>query len=220
MPCSHWAVEATTSECIPVAWLSHIHSGVASPSNSWSQAAKRQRADKRQWAGWVFSYEKSNMLRVMSLFLCHGSMLLNVDLRSESLGYPSSQSDFLLLIFYSVAMSLAGQGWARDTNGRVGAFAAWQLDDFCVRCVGCWSKSHTLIFLQSRIKFNNTRYCWAASEHWKQMLSTEKAVSPLSFSASVVLEIEQMISLAKCLPDMFQRAYFQLLNLAVFLPGM
>lgn len=51
-------------------------------------------------------------------------------------------------------------------------------------------------------------------------MSTKKAVSPLSFSASVVLEMEQMISLAKCLPDMFQRAYSQLLNLAVFLPSM
>lgn len=155
----------------------------------------------------------------MSLFLCHDSMLLNVDLRSESLDYPPSQSDFLLLIFYVVPMSLAGQGWARDANGRAGAFAGWQLDDFSVRCVGCSSKSHTLIFLQSRVKFNNTRYCWAASEHWKQMLSTEKAVSPLSFSASVVLEIEQMISVAKCFPDTFQRAYSQLLNLADFLPS-
>lgn len=51
------------------------------------------------------------------------------------------------------------------------------------------------------------------------MLSTRKVVSPLSLSASVVLEIEQMISLAKCLPDMFQRAYSQLLNLADFLPS-
>lgn len=50
-------------------------------------------------------------------------------------------------------------------------------------------------------------------------MSTVKAASPLSFSASVVLEVEQMISLAKCLPDMFQRAYSQLLNLADFLPS-
>lgn len=74
---------------------------------------------------------------MMSLFLCHGNLLLNVDLRSESLDYPTSQSDFLLLIFYVVPMNLAGQGWARDANGRVGAFAALQLDDFSVRCVGC-----------------------------------------------------------------------------------
>lgn len=130
----------------------------------------------------------------MSLFLCHGSLLPNVDLRSECLDYPPSQSDFLLLIFYVVPMSLVGQGGARGANGRVGGFATWQLDDFSVRCVGCSSKSLTLIFLQSRVKFNITRYCWAASEHCKQMLSTVKAVSPLSFSASVVLETEQMIS--------------------------
>lgn len=64
------------------------------------------------------------MLRVMSLFLYHGSLLLNMDLRSESLDYSSSQSDFLWLIFCVVPMSLAGQGWAKDANGRVGAFAA------------------------------------------------------------------------------------------------
>lgn len=223
-------VETTTSECVPVTWLSHIHRGIATASNSWSQTCKRERADKKQCPGWVFSYEKSNVLRVMSLFLCHGSLLLNMDLRSECLDYPPSQSAFLLLIFYVVPMSPVGQGGARDANWRVGAFAAWQLDDFSVRCVGCSSKSLsfasrafcsskslTLIFLQSRVKFNNTRYCWAASEHGEQMLSTVKTVSSLSFSASLVLEIEQMISLAKCLPDMFQRAYSQLPNLADFL---
>ena len=72
--------------------------------------------------------------------LQHGSLLLKADPGVECPDYSSFQSNFLLLIFYVVPMSLAGEGGVRHAYWKAGASAAWQLDDLSVRRTGCSSK--------------------------------------------------------------------------------
>lgn len=54
-------VETTTSECVPVTWLSHIHRGIATASNSWSQTCKREREQTGSNALAEYSAMKSPM---------------------------------------------------------------------------------------------------------------------------------------------------------------
>lgn len=91
-----------------------------------TRVIKTDRQETRGNALFKYSAMKGPMCSgSVCVSLQHGSLLLKVDPGAECSDYSSFQSNFLLLIFNVVPMSLVGQAGVRDAYWKVRAFAAW-----------------------------------------------------------------------------------------------
>lgn len=108
--CFHWGVETTASKCVPSTWLSHIHWGVATPSDSWSQTCKRQRAGKRHCLAECAAMKSSGK--------CHCSFVMVVCCSTWTWGLNALITHLLnhisycsfSMLFRSVLLTRDGQG--------------------------------------------------------------------------------------------------------------